>query len=138
MYHHYLTWECLGMYEDATLHETNADALRTQYAVFLRDAIRFGAALVRVLQEWPIACEQFLSNDSINRIAWLGQASMYLDSGVPRKYRAGFMLLTELERRRANAQAAETLKHWERTHAQTNQGVSHAVESQGIFQWNTR
>ena len=126
------------MYEDAPSHETDADALRAQYAIFLRDPIRFGTALARVLQEWPIACEQFLRNDSINRIAWLGQASMFLDSGVPRKYRSGFMLLNSNEQRRANALAAHTLKQWERNYAQAHSGISQPMDAQRVFQWDTR
>ena len=126
------------MYENAISNESDSDALREQYAMFLRDSIRFGIALARVLKDWPIACEQFLSNDSINRIAWLGQASMFLDSGVPRKYRSGFMLLNANEQRSANLQAAHTLKQWERNYARTYSGISHPMDQQRLFEWDTR
>lgn len=82
------------------------------YAAFLRDTPRFESALDRVLTEWPRSCEQFLSNDSVNRIAWLGQASMCIATGVPRLHRAGFKLLTEEEQRKANSVAEAALNRW--------------------------
>lgn len=86
-------------------------ALRA-YAEFLRDTPRFEAALVRVVTEWPISCEQFLSNESLNRVAWLGQASMCIATKIPRRFRAGFMLLTNDEQAIANATAQRTLDAW--------------------------
>lgn len=116
IYHHWERWECVkaGMYETSVLHVTDAMA---DYAGFLRDIPRFEAALDRVLNEWPISCEQFLSNDSMNRIAWLGQAAMCIDTGVPRIFRAGFMLLSRDEQRTANAVAARALDRWVEQHS---------------------
>lgn len=88
------------------------DATLKAHAEFLSDTPRFRAALERVLREWPISCEQFLSNESINRIAWLGQAAMCIDAGVPRSYRAGFKLLTPNQQETANNVAGEALKIW--------------------------
>ena len=82
------------------------------YAEFLRDTLKFEGALQRVLQEWPISCEHFLSNEGMNRIAWLGQASMFLATGVPERYRAGFMLLAVTEKRLANSTAERFLNQW--------------------------
>jgi hypothetical protein len=90
----------------------DSDACRDAYAVFLRDTPRFEAALARVLAEWPVSCEQFLSNEDMNRIAWLGQASMCIATGVPACYRAGFKLLTDGEQATANATANHALLRW--------------------------
>jgi hypothetical protein len=90
---------------------TSETALKA-YAVFLRDLPRFEAALQRVLREWPRSCEQFLTNEHINRIAWLGQASMCIDTRVPAKFRAGFQRLTAEEQRLANAMADTYLQKW--------------------------
>jgi hypothetical protein len=103
------------------------------YAEFLRDLPRFAKALERVLMEWPIACEQFLSNESINRIAWLGQASMCLETGVPRKYRAGFMRLSVQEQRRANATAQQALTRWIKRHAGKNSVISDDLAPPRLF-----
>lgn len=82
------------------------------YAEFLRDTPKFEVALSQVLESWPLSCEHFLSNEGINRIAWLGQASMFIATGVPERYRAGFMLLSVEEKRLANATAKRALDAW--------------------------
>lgn len=107
-------WECVkaGLYAESAPDGRDADASRQAYADFLGDPVRFRAALQRVLTEWPIACEQFLSNESINRIAWLGQASMCIETGVPCKYRSGFALLSEDQQATANSIADEALQAW--------------------------
>ncbi|MFZ2540967.1 MAG: hypothetical protein WAW75_04235 [Gallionella sp.] len=114
-WHPIRTWECVkaGLYADSPPRGMDADDARNAYAVFLADLSRFRTALERVLVDWPISCEQFLSNASINRIAWLGQASMCIETGVPCKYRSGFALLTEAQQAAANATAAEALRKWE-------------------------
>jgi len=114
LYHHWEKWECFraGFYESEAPGGMSSDEARDQYAVFLRDTPRFKAALLRVLAEWPISCDQFLSNENINRIAWLGQASMCIATGVPSRFRGGFWLLTQDEQRTANSTAELALMHW--------------------------
>ena len=82
------------------------------YAVFLKDTERFHYALERVVSQWPVSCEQFLSNESMNRIAWLGQSSMCIETGIPSAFRSGFFLLSQNERRVANHTADKYLRAW--------------------------
>jgi hypothetical protein len=114
IYHHWETWECVpaGMYEEAAPGGMAAEDAILAYAAFLSDHVRFSAALERVVAEWPISCEHFLSNDSINRIAWLGQASMCIETGVPSKYKAGFARMTGLQRHAANGIAGHHLARY--------------------------
>ena len=49
----------------------------------------------RVVKEWPVSCEHFLTKHGMNRIAWLGQASMCIETGIPRFFRGGFNLMTQ-------------------------------------------
>lgn len=90
----------------------SSDEALTAYSVFLRDTPRFETALERVLNEWPTSCEHWLSNDGMNRIAWLGQASMCIATGVPSCFRGGFQLLTDGEREIANRTAERWLNKW--------------------------
>jgi hypothetical protein len=108
-------WETVtaGLYAESSPHGLDAEQSKQAYAAFLGNESRFRKALQRVLKKWPVACRQFLSNESINRIAWLGQASMCLETGVPCKYRAGFALLTDEQQAKANALAEEALRQWE-------------------------
>lgn len=133
IFHHYEKWECLSMYLPIESSHS-AEELKMHYADFLRDIPRFEKALQRVVEEWPTSCEQFLSNDSINRIAWLGQAAMCIETGIPRKYRAGFMLLNSSEQYLANETAHKTLTEWMRAHAGQNRAVSSAMEDPRLFQ----
>lgn len=44
------------------------------YADLLRDLSKFEAALKTIITEWKYSCEHNLSNESMNRVAYLGQA----------------------------------------------------------------
>jgi hypothetical protein len=114
IFHHWEAWECVqaGMYSAMDIDREKAER---RYARFLNNTGRFNRAMARVIRRWPISCEQFLSNDSINRIAWLGQAAMCMETGIPRIYRAGFKLLSDVEQGRANAAADTVLQLWLRT-----------------------
>jgi hypothetical protein len=89
-----------------------AESCEAEYARLLRNDEEFRRALQRVLAEWPKSCEQYLSNDRMNRIAWLGQASLCISNGIPANYRNGFNMLTQAEQQRANETALEALNQW--------------------------
>lgn len=113
IYHTYEKWECYpaGFYENQANGKSKEDCER-EYASFLRDLPAFESALERVLKDWPISCEHYLSNESMNRIAWLGQASMCIARQVPSCYRGGFNLLSEAEQKLANELALKFLNRW--------------------------
>ena len=48
----------------------------------------------------------------MNRIAWLGQASMCIDSGIPSRFCGGYNLLTEEQQSNADLKALEYLNIW--------------------------
>ena len=124
IWHPWTAWECVRAGFYATTCELSPDDAKLAYAAFLRDTPRFAAALERVLMEWPTSCEHFLTNESINRIAWLGQASMCIATGVPSVYRGGFKLLSTSEQRTANATAEAYLIKWQRGRANSEKQTS--------------
>ena len=109
IYHPYWDWECYkhGMYSTDTVIDG-----KEKYRDFLSDLGRFNNAMTEVTKKWTISCEHFLTSPDINRVAWLGQASMCIDTGISRKYRAGFMLLSDNEQKLANEAAMEVLINW--------------------------
>ncbi len=113
VYHTWDLWECYpaGFYEIRHASKSDEDC-RIEYAEFLRDDDAFRAALERVISEWKFSCEHYLTNENMNRIAWLGQASMCISRGVPSIYRGGFNRLSKPEQERANATALEYLNRW--------------------------
>jgi hypothetical protein len=114
IYHTWDEWECYpaGFYEDAPpAGMTGREAVHA-YRDFLADIPRFEAALTRVLCEWPRSCEHYLSNENMNRIAWLGQAAMCIATSVPAVFRGGFNLLTAEQQQLANEAALRALNVW--------------------------
>lgn len=117
IFHTYEKWECYR----AGFYATTKDGMTKSqceeaYREFLSDIPRFAAALERVTTEWKHSCEHYLTNASMNRIAWLGQAGACIDMGIPSTFRSGFFLLTEAEQDAANQCAFESLNKWLTTH----------------------
>lgn len=113
IFHTYDKWECnkAGFYKSKKDGMTKEQCLAA-YADFLRDDNLFRETLERVISEWKHSCEHYLTNKSMNRIAWLGQASMCYATGVPSIFCSGFNFLTDEEKERANNTALEYLNRW--------------------------
>lgn len=107
-------WECFpaGFYESKPPQGMSATEAECAYRDFLADDAGFRAALDRVLTEWPNSCEHYLTNDRMNRIAWLGQAGACIAMGLPARFRGGFFLLSEDQQAIADATALEYLNRW--------------------------
>lgn len=138
IFHHWEKWECVkaGFYATTPPAGMSSDEAKIAYSVFLAEEKRFVFAMMRVLDEWPHSCDQFLSNQSINRIAWMGQASMCIDTGVPSCYRAGFKLLTPSQQKHANQLADQCIKIWEKRKAnvyEKGRSIHQAMEAPGLF-----
>lgn len=126
IYHPYTEWECVagGMYEVQAPAPLTPDEAREQCKLFLSNLDRFESALNRVIVEWPISCEHFLSNEHINRIAWLGQSSMCIETKVPACFRGGFRLLKPSQQIAANTMALKYLNIWLRTQGEIESNVA--------------
>lgn len=113
VFHTYDKWECFkaGFYNTTKDGMAKAEC-EESYKVFLSDIPRFEAALERVISEWKNSCEHYLTNASMNRIAWLGQAAMCIATGVPSVFRAGFFKLTAKQQETANESALKYLNRW--------------------------
>jgi len=115
IYHTWDKWECYpaGFYNDhPPRKDLSEDDCVAMYAEFLKDTDRFQAALARVTTEWVCSCEHYLTNERMNRIAWLGQAAMCIATGVPSRFRGGFNALSKEEQDTANKIALDALNAW--------------------------
>jgi hypothetical protein len=115
IYHTWDKWECYpaGFYESHPPAEgMSAQECRDAYTEFLRDLDRFRAGLEGVLADWPNSTEHYLTNERMNRIAWLGQAAMCHQTRIPRAFRSGFTQLTTDEQGAANRLALEYLNRF--------------------------
>jgi ParB-like chromosome segregation protein Spo0J len=114
IFHTYDKWEChaAGFYKARPPAGMKKDDCLKAYAEFLSDNGRFRVGLERVISEWKHSCEHYLTNTSMNRIAWLGQAAMCVETGVPSEFRSGYTLLSPIEQRIADELALEHLNKW--------------------------
>jgi len=143
VYHRYEKWECFkaGFYNQSPPPGMTDDQCREAYRDHLRDIATFQAGIDQVFAEWQISCEHFLTNPHINRIAWLGQASMCILTGVPAKYRAGFYLLSATEQTHANRLSEYNIRDWSDSAAfvrSPRAGVHQRLDGQRVFRWDSR
>ena len=114
IFHEWQDWECFpaGFYADNPPAGMTVEQCEISYRDFLADIPRFEKALNGVLNDWKNSCEHYLTNDKMNRIAWLGQASMCWDTGISSRFCGGFNLLNESQQEDANRKAWEYLNIW--------------------------
>jgi len=113
VFHTYDKWEChkAGFYGTNVEGKTKEEC-ESEYAEFLRDLHAFEQAAMCVISEWKYSCEHYLTNKAMNRIAWIGQASMCYANGIPSRFCSGFNLLSKEEQDAADAVALKVLNHW--------------------------
>ena len=114
IFHTHEKWECFkaGLYGTTPLPNMTKTQCEEAYRDFLGNAARFEKALNRVITEWKYSCEHYLTNAAMNRIAWLGQAAMCLETGMPAMFRSGYYLLSETKQKEADALALVYLNQW--------------------------
>jgi hypothetical protein len=120
VWHPVFDWE-----EMATpMWESGGDSDIDQIVEFTGDHVAYGKAMARVINEWPISCENSLTNYNINRKAWLGHAACALQIGGPQSLtRKAWALLNDTQRTLANREAARHIGIWERRY----------IEDRGLF-----
>lgn len=111
-------WECYkhGFYAERVPAGMTQEQGEQAYRDFLSDLARFEAALKVVTTEWKYSPEHYLTNERMNRIAWLGQASVAQALGIPSGCRAGYQLLTDQQKYDADMMALKYLNRWLTAH----------------------
>jgi len=114
IYHTWDKWECYraGFFEPGPPDGFDDQACETIYAMLLRDIKEFKRVMMCIISEWPNSCEHNLTNERMNRIAWMGQSALCYKYKIPAKYRGGYNLLTEDEQQRADDAALEIINVW--------------------------
>lgn len=114
IFHEWEDWECFpaGFYSDKPPQGMTVEECEIAYRDFLADIQRFDDALKLLINKWKNSCEHYLTNSKMNRIAWLGQASMCIDSGIPSRFCGGYNLLSSEQQKAADLKALEYLNLW--------------------------
>lgn len=113
IFHTHDKWELVeyGFFDSA--HKTmSAEQCRYKYADFLANEDLFKQTIYELFRDCPNSCEHNLTNSSLNRIAWIGQAVMAYKHNVPCVFCSGFNLLSEEKQIAANNVAFEALNYW--------------------------
>jgi len=113
IFHTFDKWEAVpaGFFAPGIKGRSKEDC-ENECCAFLGDLEAFGKGMERVFKEWPNSSEHNLTNSSMNRIAWLGQAAACISIGLPSTFRGGFALLPQEKQDAANALALKYLNKW--------------------------
>ncbi len=113
IFHTYDKWECFkaGFYETTKEGMTEHEC-EQEYYNLLTNLELFESTLQKVITEWKFSCEHYLTNKSMNRIAWLGQAALCYTKGIPSTFRGGFHILSDSQKDAANKMALKYLNQW--------------------------
>lgn len=113
IFHTYDKWEC----HKAGLYASNVEGMsheecQEEFKRILSDEKLFEEILSKLIVEWKHSCEHYLTNKSMNRIAWLGQAAVCYHSGIPAKYSNAWFDMEQRFQDRANQIAFKYLNKW--------------------------
>lgn len=113
IFHTYDKWECwkAGFYNNDKQGWSH-EQCKNEYIKVLTDLDLFASILEKLIVEWKHSCEHYLTNKSMNRIAWLGQAAVCYNSSVPSRYSNAWSELTEIQQENANQIALKYLNIW--------------------------
>jgi hypothetical protein len=113
IFHHYEKWEHVK-YNFFGTHHPRYSKLQCEhlYKELLSNIDKFKSTMHCIINEWVYACEHNLTNKSMNRIAWLGQASLAYVHQIPSVYCSGFQLLDIKQKNDANNAALDVLNKW--------------------------
>ena len=119
VYHQVEAWEeiAANMWGEAT----DAKAMLDQAIGFTADHALYGSYMLRVIREWPISCENALTDASLNQKAWVGHAACALALNCPEDItRKAWGYLTDEQRLLANKEAERAIQHWEYHYQKSN------------------
>ena len=96
---------------------------------FLSKAVEFtgnhklyGSFMTRVVNEWPVSCENALTDYYMNRKAWIGHAACALGIGCPEDItRQAWKELSYEQQYLANKEASRAISSWENMYIESKQ-----------------
>ena len=114
IYHPWWLWEDYkyNFYNDIPPKGLTKKDCEIKYYKLLSNLNEFENYLNIIIREWKYSLEHNLSNENMNRIAYLGQACLARKYKIPSCFRSGFNLLNEKEQNSANNLAQIYLELW--------------------------
>ena len=133
VYHHVDLWEEIpaNMWGEAT----NAKEALRQAIAFTGDPKEYGRYMMRVIEEWPYSCENAMTDDNLNKKAWVGHAACALALNIPEDItRKAWGYLTYEQQKLANWEADRAIRTWTLRYLKGRK-ILPAVDGSGLFEW---
>jgi hypothetical protein len=113
----------------------NKDINRLQEAIdFTGDHVRYGAAMQEVIDAWPRTMLNSLTNQSINKRAFLGHCAVCFKTGISEATtRAAWKQLSDQQRSDADAVAQKTINEWTDEYKKRNPTVHKNMGAAMLF-----
>ena len=110
----YYLWEDYksGFYKSECIFDKEEQIKLSQE--LLKNKKEFENILKKIIKEWQYSCKHNLTNESLNKIAWLGQAACAYKYKISNDIsREGYNLLTKKEKQEADKIAEKIYTRWE-------------------------
>jgi hypothetical protein len=105
---------------------------------FTGDYKLYGSFMRRVTAEWPVSCENALTDYFLNRRAWLGHAAVALALQLPEDVtREAWKHLSDEQQLLANKEASRAIQVWEHAYIKDRR-IYRDVGAQMLLNWNPR
>lgn len=94
----------------------------------------YGEHMIKVINGWPNSCTNALTDDSLNKRAWIGQAACSLAIGCPEDItRKAWGKLTDEQRFLANKKADRAIKIWREKYERKDSSLYTNMEEQMLL-----
>lgn len=105
---------------------------------FTGDHLLYGKAMGAVLKEWPNTMVHNLTNQSVNRRAFLGHCACCFESGCPEYIvRMAWKRLTDEQRALADNEAQMRINNWVNEYKTNSSGLRGNVGAQMLLEWDS-
>jgi hypothetical protein len=114
IYHPYWLWEDYkaGFYDNVSGEQKKTLILKV--VEMFNSKTLTEQNMLRVINEWKYSCEHNLTNESLNKIAYIGQGACCLYANIPSTITMeAWSLLTEEVKERSNKIALKVIQEWE-------------------------
>lgn len=123
-----------GMYKQ--LYGKDKNIILNKAITFTGNSELYGEWMLKVVEQWPVSCEQNLTDKNINQRAWIGHAACCMAINCPEDItREAWGCLSKQQQFEANEKADIAIKVW---NEKQNNKVHSEMGKAGIQKWNTR
>jgi len=128
IFHTFDKWEChkAGFYK-STKEGMSHEECKEEFKRIISDQNLFADILEKLIVEWKYSCEHYLTNKSMNRIAWLGQSAVCYHSGIPSRYANAWFDIDEKTRKEADKTALKYLNIWCNRNGFSDESLEEAI-----------